>query len=92
MPGYGYGINYEYGLFKQQIESGYQKEQPDCWGSFGSPLLLHHPYDACLIPLYGRVEAPVYAGRDTQMAAGSTGKRCMACRMTCPLPAMGVGR
>jgi starch phosphorylase len=56
MPGYGYGINYEYGLFKQQIESGYQKEQPDCWGSFGSPLLLHHPYDACLIPLYGRVE------------------------------------
>ena len=56
MPGYGYGINYEYGLFKQQIESGYQKEQPDCWGSFGSPFLLPHPYDACLIPLYGRVE------------------------------------
>ena len=56
MPGYGYGINYEYGLFKQQIESGYQKEQPDCWGPFGSPFLLKHPYDACLVPLYGRVE------------------------------------
>ena len=26
MPGYGYGINYEYGLFKQEIDNGYQRE------------------------------------------------------------------
>ena len=31
MPGFGYGINYEYGLFKQEIENGYQKEKPDHW-------------------------------------------------------------
>ena len=28
MPGYAYGINYEYGLFQQQIDDGYQKEKP----------------------------------------------------------------
>jgi glycogen phosphorylase len=31
LPGYGYGINYEYGLFKQEIDNGYQKERPDNW-------------------------------------------------------------
>ena len=31
MPGYGYGINYEYGLFKQEIDAGYQREKPDNW-------------------------------------------------------------
>jgi starch phosphorylase len=33
MPGYGYGINYEFGLFKQEIEDGHQKEMPDYWAS-----------------------------------------------------------
>ena len=28
MPGYGYGINYEYGLFKQEIDAGYQRKSP----------------------------------------------------------------
>ena len=56
MPGYGYGINYEYGLFKQVIENGYQKEQPDHWVPFGSPWLIKRPDEACVIPLYGRLE------------------------------------
>lgn len=60
MPGYGYGINYEYGLFKQEIESGEQKEVPDSWRSSGSPWLIERPAEACVVPLYGRVEE----GRD----------------------------
>jgi glycogen phosphorylase len=37
MPGYGYGINYEYGLFRQEIDDGDQKEKADNWLAFRSP-------------------------------------------------------
>lgn len=30
-PGHGYGIRYEYGMFEQKIENGYQMEYPDRW-------------------------------------------------------------
>ncbi|MCR5080187.1 MAG: glycogen/starch/alpha-glucan phosphorylase [Treponema sp.] len=30
-PGYGYGIRYQYGMFEQHIENGYQVEYPDNW-------------------------------------------------------------
>ncbi len=30
-PGHGYGIRYEYGMFEQRIENGYQVEYPDVW-------------------------------------------------------------
>jgi len=33
----GYGIRYKYGLFKQTIENGFQKEMPDDWQRFGDP-------------------------------------------------------
>ena len=56
MPGYGYGINYEYGLFKQEIDAGYQKEKPDSWLANGTPWQIERPDEACLIPVYGRVD------------------------------------
>jgi len=35
-PAYGCGIRYNYGIFKQQIEDGYQTELPDDWLSHGN--------------------------------------------------------
>ena len=59
MPGYGYGINYEYGLFKQEINNGYQREKPDNWLAQGTPWQIAHPDEACLVPVYGHIEHSV---------------------------------
>lgn len=56
MPGYGYGINYQYGLFRQQIQDGHQHEQPDAWMEEGNPWEIERNNESCLIPVYGRVE------------------------------------
>lgn len=37
LPGYGYGIRYEYGMFHQQVENGWQVEHPDNWLRYGNP-------------------------------------------------------
>jgi len=56
LPAYGYGINYEYGLFRQEIDDGYQREKPDNWLERGSPWQIARPEEACSIPIYGRIE------------------------------------
>jgi starch phosphorylase len=55
LPGFGYGINYQFGLFKQEIENGYQRERPDHWPSDESPWLIERSEDACAVPLYGEI-------------------------------------
>lgn len=37
VPAWGYGIRYDYGIFKQGIVDGYQVESPDYWLSHGNP-------------------------------------------------------
>ncbi|MGK5092609.1 glycogen/starch/alpha-glucan phosphorylase [Deltaproteobacteria bacterium TL4] len=37
LPAYGYGIRYEYGIFKQKFENGQQVEYPDSWLEKGYP-------------------------------------------------------
>ncbi len=58
MPGFGYGIDYEYGLFKQEIFNGFQREKPDRWKANGTPFQIEHPEEAVNIPMYGTVDGP----------------------------------
>jgi len=37
LPGYGYGISYAYGIFRQDIEDGRQVERADNWLHYGTP-------------------------------------------------------
>jgi glycogen phosphorylase len=58
MPGFGYGIDYEYGLFRQEIFNGFQREKPDRWKANGTPFQIEHPEEAVNVPIYGKVEGP----------------------------------
>ena len=43
LPVVGYGIRYEYGMFRQEIENGWQVEEPDNWLRDGNPWELERP-------------------------------------------------
>jgi starch phosphorylase len=55
IPCYGYGIHYEYGMFRQEIGNGYQLERPDSWLREGMPWQVERLNRTCLVPLYGEV-------------------------------------
>ena len=54
-PAYGCGIRYRYGMFKQQIEDGYQVEVPDNWLENGNPFELRRPEYAKIVKFGGHV-------------------------------------
>ena len=56
IPGFGYGINYQFGLFKQKFENGYQIEQSDGWLEENSPWQFSRVDRTVTIPIGGHVE------------------------------------
>jgi starch phosphorylase len=56
LPGYGYGLRYEHGMFKQEFEDGWQKERPDDWLKYGTPWEVVRPEYTVPIFLYGHLE------------------------------------
>jgi starch phosphorylase len=56
MPAVGYGIDYDYGLFRQEIVDGNQREQPDRWRDSGFPLFIESDADPYSVPIYGYVQ------------------------------------
>jgi len=56
LPTYGYGIRYDYGLFRQIIKDGWQQEYPEEWLSFLNPWEFERPEVAYDIFFGGRVE------------------------------------
>ena len=56
LPGYGYGIRYDFGIFKQIIRDGCQVEIPDEWLKFGNPWEIARPDFAFDVHFYGKAE------------------------------------
>lgn len=56
VPSIGYGIRYEFGIFRQTFVEGQQAEQPDQWLAMGSPWEFPHPEAAQTISFGGHTE------------------------------------
>src|SRR5579863_5891753 len=51
LPAMGYGLRYEYGMFKQEIRDGWQLEKPDNWLRYPDPWEIARPNEKVEIPL-----------------------------------------
>nr|XP_022324390.1 glycogen phosphorylase, muscle form-like isoform X2 [Crassostrea virginica] len=56
LAAYGYGIRYDYGIFAQRIEDGWQVEEPDEWLRYGNPWEKARPEYVLPVNFYGRTE------------------------------------
>jgi starch phosphorylase len=54
LPGYGYGIRYDYGIFHQLLENGYQREECDNWLRRGNPWGIQRRDNVQPVRFYGR--------------------------------------
>jgi glycogen phosphorylase len=54
LPVTGYGLRYEYGMFHQRIQDGYQQESPDHWLEHGNPWEFEAPQDTRRVQFFGR--------------------------------------
>jgi glycogen phosphorylase len=64
IPAIGYGIRYDFGLFRQIINNGWQQEYPDVWLSFGNPWEFQRPEVSYHVHFGGSVERVERDGRD----------------------------
>ena len=55
IPAMGYGIRYEYGMFRQKIENGQQVERPDDWLEKGAPWEFMRPSKRFSIDFGGHI-------------------------------------
>ncbi|PRY32927.1 glycogen/starch/alpha-glucan phosphorylase [Pseudosporangium ferrugineum] len=56
IPAVGYGIRYDFGIFKQEFRGGAQAERPDDWAYYGNPWEFRAPDDQQHIGFYGSTE------------------------------------
>ena len=71
IPAYGYGIRYNYGIFRQQIKNGWQAEQPDNWLRDGNPWEVIRPDVVYPVQFGGEVQVIREHGRDQFKWSGS---------------------
>ncbi|MFY8216054.1 MAG: glycogen/starch/alpha-glucan phosphorylase, partial [Chthoniobacterales bacterium] len=89
LPAVGYGIHYQYGLFKQEFRNGYQVELPDAWMKYGTPWEIMRPEHACEISVFGHVEN-VFDDRGNYIPRWVGAKKLIGVPFDIPIPGYGT--
>ncbi|HOR59281.1 MAG TPA: glycogen/starch/alpha-glucan phosphorylase [Candidatus Cloacimonadota bacterium] len=84
-PAYGYGIRYEFGIFKQSIVQGYQVEEPDHWLKKGCPWEIKRPDITYRVRFRGKVLSDTLPDGRVQQRWVDT-KDVMAVAWDIPIP------
>jgi glycogen phosphorylase len=89
LPAIGYGIHYQYGLFKQEFRNGYQVELPDAWMQYGTPWEIVRPEHSTEIKVYGYVEN-VFDDRGNYVSRWNGWKKLLGIPYDIPIPGYGT--
>ena len=86
LPSYGYGIRYDFGIFKQLIVDDCQVEEPDNWLSHGNPWEIRRPELARIVRFGGHVEAFQDAGANKLRRRWINSHQVLAMPYDTPIP------
>ena len=89
LPAIGYGIHYQYGLFRQEFRNGHQVELPDAWMQYGTPWEIVRPEQATEIQVYGYVEN-VFDDRGNYVPRWMGWKKLVGVPYDIPVPGYGT--
>ncbi|KAL8108109.1 hypothetical protein AgCh_024524 [Apium graveolens] len=87
-PAMGYGLRYQFGLFRQIILDGFQHEQPDYWLNFGNPWEIERVHVSYPVKFYGTVEEEFVNGETRK--AWVPGEMVEAVAYDNPIPGYGT--
>ena len=89
LPAFGYGIRYDFGIFKQVIEDDCQVEEPDNWLSSGNPWEIRRPELSRIVRFGGHVEAYQDAGANKHRRRWVSSQEVLAMPYDTPIPGYG---
>ncbi len=89
LPAIGYGIHYQYGLFKQEFRNGHQIELPDEWMKFGTPWEIVRPEHTTEVELYGHVEN-IFDDRGNSLPHWTGTQKLIGIPYDIPIPGYGT--
>ena len=82
IPSFGYGIRYDHGLFRQTIDHGWQREQPEDWLTAGNPWEFQRPN--CPTASASAAASPPRPRAGATPSPGTRRKPCSPSRSTPP--------
>ncbi|MEX0608769.1 MAG: glycogen/starch/alpha-glucan phosphorylase [Balneolaceae bacterium] len=90
IPAIGYGIRYDYGIFYQKIQDGFQIERPDLWLKYGNPWDTIRPKVQYPVHFYGHQGNVTYGNGDLGYSWENT-QRVKAVAYDTPIPGYNNG-